>query len=570
MDDILVVDEELVDINHGSNGSSNGKKGRHSAAKGEKKSKKKLVVIISSAAAAVIALGVAGFCVFGGNLFNKVEEAMAGEFKFPDGTTVSGISISGKTYDEAKKLLEKNEESFVKPLSISVDVSGIISNVTEKDFKYTYDIESVLNEIKTKATDPSAETASTSGSAYTVTATVIPESVEEAAKKVAKKNYKGAENAYVSKFHPFAKKRFEYTEETQGQKVNETDLTNQFKGVFASGASEYRIIADVEKTDAKITVDDLKKNIVLLSTYETVSTNTANGTENMRVSLKACNGSVIEPGATWSFNKCTGNSNLESLGYKPAGVISNGKSDIGIGGGICQSSSTIYNAAVRANMKVEERYCHKWASSYVPTGLDATIDYGNLDLKLSNPTDYQMFLECKVVDGTLYVSFWGWKSDSYDLIMTRNKLTDRGGSSYTVKAWRVYYKDGKEVDSESLGSSTYDTANGYIFIDAANDPRAKYGDDVNVPDETAPTNSNDDSSTASSSSVQSSYSEPSHSSSSKPSQSSKPSSSSSSSHVSSSSSTPSSSPSHSSSEPKTEPKPEPEPEPTHAESDVTE
>lgn len=76
----------------------------------------------------------------------------------------------------------------------------------------------MLNEIKTKATDPSAETASTSGSTYTVTATVIPESVEEAAKKVAKKNYKGAENAYVSKFHPFAKKRFEYTEETQGQR----------------------------------------------------------------------------------------------------------------------------------------------------------------------------------------------------------------------------------------------------------------------------------------------------------------------------------------------------------------
>ena len=55
------------------------------------------------------------------------------------------------------------------------------------------------------------------------------------------------------------KKRFEYTEASQGQKVNETDLANQFKGVFASGASEYRIIADVEKTDAKISVDDLKE-----------------------------------------------------------------------------------------------------------------------------------------------------------------------------------------------------------------------------------------------------------------------------------------------------------------------
>lgn len=166
--------------------------------------------------------------------------------------------------------------------------------MTEKDFKYTYDIESVLNEIKNEATDPSVET-STSKKSYTVTATVTAESVDEAAKKVAKKNYKEAENARVSKFHPYEKKRFEYTEASQGQKVNETDLANQFKGVFASGASEYRIIADVEKTDAKISVDDLKKNIVLLSTYETVSTNTENGTENMRVSLKACNGSVIEP-----------------------------------------------------------------------------------------------------------------------------------------------------------------------------------------------------------------------------------------------------------------------------------
>ena len=97
MDDILVVDEELVDINHGSNGSSNGKKGRHSAAKGEKKSKKKLVVIISSAAAAVIALGVAGFCVFGGNLFNKVEEAVAGEFQFQAKHTMRRKSFSKRT-----------------------------------------------------------------------------------------------------------------------------------------------------------------------------------------------------------------------------------------------------------------------------------------------------------------------------------------------------------------------------------------------------------------------------------------------------------------------------------------
>lgn len=260
-------------------------------------------------------------------------------------------------------------------------------------------------------------------------------------------------------------------------------MSDQLKAAISQGVSETRIVAEVETVEAKIQIDDLKKNIEKLASYQTVSTNSANGTENMKISLAACNGSVIEPGATWSFNECTGDSNLESNGYKAAGVIVNGELTSGIGGGICQSSSTIYNAAIRANMDIEERYCHMWASSYVPTGLDATIDYPRLDLKLSNPTEYQMFMECKVVDNTLYVSIWGVKDSSYDEIKTENELTDKGSSRYTVKAWRVYYKDGKEVDREELGSSSYDTDHGYVFISAENDTNDK---NTNVDNMTEP------------------------------------------------------------------------------------
>ena len=189
----------------------------------------------------------------------------------------------------------------------------------------------------------------------------------------------------------------------------------------------------------------------------------------MKVALAACNGSVIESGDEWSFNNCTGDSNLESNGYKSAHVISEGKIIDGIGGGICQASSTIYNAAIRANMEVEERHNHQWASSYVPTGLDATIDYPNLDLVLSNPTDFQMFLECRVEGNTLYASVWGVKSDSWDEIHTRNEVSDKGSKTYTVRAWRIYLKDGKEVDSEELFKSTYDLDYGVVFIEADND-----------------------------------------------------------------------------------------------------
>ena len=212
-------------------------------------------------------------------------------------------------------------------------------------------------------------------------------------------------------------------------------------------------------------------------TARTTSTNTSNGTHNMSVALDACNGSIIGPDEVWSFNDCTGDSNQEENGYKSAHVISEGKLVDGIGGGICQASSTIYNAAIRANLDFKERYCHQWASVYVPTGLDATIDYPNLDLKIYNKNKTQVFLESEVDGSTLKVTFWGVKYGDYDDIKTHNEISDRGSSSYTVRAWRIYLKDGKEIDREELSKSTYDMDYGVMFIDADYDTGAKYSDE---------------------------------------------------------------------------------------------
>ncbi|MGN0502081.1 MAG: VanW family protein [Ruminococcus sp.] len=499
-DDYIVLDEGLVDISSGKAAPTQANDAKHSSGSrknpNNKNNKKKIIVISSVAAAVVVALGITGFCLFQSGVFGNpaVEN---GDFVFKDGTVVSGVSISGKTMEEARKLLESGEESFIKPISISVDADGDVTTLTQSDFEYTFNIDTVLSNVKNDTLNPSGNNTSESKT-YEITATVTVDSIEKNAKKIEKATNRDAKNAYVSKFTPYSDNRFEYAEAEKGRKLNAEDLTDQLKTAVSQGTAESRIIADVETVDAKINVDDLKKNIIKLSSYETVSTNSENGTENMRVSLAACNGSVIEPGATWSFNKCTGDSNLESNGYKSAGVIANGELTSGIGGGICQSSSTIYNAAIRANMDVEERYCHKWASSYVPTGLDATIDYPRLDLKLSNPTDYQMFMECKLVDRTLYVSIWGAKDSSYDEIKTHNEMTDKGDSSYTVKAWKVYYKDGKEVDRKSLGSSTYDSDHGYVFIEADNDSNAKNTNVDHVNETTKPESSNSESSHSSS------------------------------------------------------------------------
>lgn len=485
--------DEFVDI---SQPSDSGKRFKSKSLQdsGSKKTKydKKKIAIISSVVAAVVlvVVGVTGFVLFNPSLFSQNGNSNVAEtsyvFRFTEGTMVSGVSIGNKTFEQAKEILENNKDKFVTPISISINADDEVIQFTEKDFEYTYDIDEVLNTIKadetkitknsSSKTSPSLNTGTTESITYSVTATVTKDSVDKKIKDVEERVNKEAVNACVSEFTPYSDERFKYAEAQKGRKIDIDDLTQKINGFFEKNETEIRIQAEVESVDADIQLDDVKKNIVKLAKYETVSYNTANGTSNMKVSLEACNGSVIEPGAVWSFNKCTGDSNLESNGYLPAHVISDGELVDGIGGGICQSSSTIYNAAIRANMEVDTRYNHKWASSYVPTGLDATIDYPNLDLKLKNPTDYQMFIECKLYDSNvLTVTIWGYKSSSYDEIITENKMLNQSSDSYTVEAFRVYLKDGKEIDRESLGKSTYDldSSHGVVFYDADNDNNAK-------------------------------------------------------------------------------------------------
>ena len=490
--------DDYVEISSGRNSSYNGYryKGNHVAEspRGSGAGIKALIIVLVCVVVAG-ALGIAGYVMFNGikaeppESTSRVTEPT--EFTFAPNSVIAGLDISGKTMEQAKKLLEQNTDKFITPVSFEIDVNGKTTPLDQNDFSYTFNIDEVLQQMQsgiTKTTDPTDGTEAP----LTVTATVTEDSINSNVEKICEECNSDPQNARVSVFHPYAEKRFEFAEAKDGITVNADDLSAQIKDSFDKGNTMSKISAAVEKKKADMSASALEDKLVKLASYETYSSNTEDGTTNMRVSLEACNGSIIEPGATWSFNACTGDSNLESNGYKPASVISEGKLVEGIGGGICQSSSTIYNAALRANMKVVERYNHKWASSYVPTGLDATIDYPNLDLKLGNPTACQMFIECKLVGYTLYCSIWGEKPDGYDEIRTHNELGDSGEKSYSVSAWRVYYKDGKEVDREELPKSSYDNDYGVIFSESDNDPQAV---DHNV-DESGSSNSSSGSGSA--------------------------------------------------------------------------
>ncbi len=464
--------DELVDISSGVPKGDSARRYKNNGAGG----KKKVIIIVSIAVAVVAALGVAGFCLF--NSLNKQAETEEDKpFTFTDQTVISGIDVTGMTLEQAKQALQKDTKKLNKPIEITINLDGQTKKLTQDNFTYTYNIPQVVQQAYNDAMNPEKKVSKDEVRKYTVTSTVEEKSIDTNVASIEKEIDVAPKDAYVTKFHPFSENRFEYADAVDGREIDSKDLKTKLKGAFTNGGNFCKVDAVITTLPAEVTKEFLQNNIVKLSSYETTSYNTANGTNNMKVALEACNGSIIEPGDyVWSFNECTGDSNKEDNGYKPAHVISEGKIIDGVGGGICQASSTIYNAAIRANLNFEERYCHQWASDYVPTGLDATIDYPNLDLKISNPEKTQVFLESEVDGSTLHASFWGVKYGSYDEIKTHNEVSDTGSSSYTVRAWRVYLKDGKEIDREELHKSTYDMDYGVVFRSADYDSGATYGE----------------------------------------------------------------------------------------------
>jgi vancomycin resistance protein YoaR len=93
-------------------------------------------------------------------------------------------------------------------------------------------------------------------------------------------------------------------------------------------------------------------------------------------------------------------------GFKPALIIINGKYEEGLGGGVCQLSSTLYNAADKAGLKIVERHAHTKQVAYVPRGRDAAISYGHMDLKFKNTKDFPIVIKVQVKNGKVYTSIY--------------------------------------------------------------------------------------------------------------------------------------------------------------------
>lgn len=217
----------------------------------------------------------------------------------------------------------------------------------------------------------------------------------------------------------------------------------------------------------------------LIASYTTKTTNDSNRNTNIRLSCEAINGSRVMPGETFSFNDTTG-ARSPDKGYLEAGAISGGQLIDDFGGGVCQTSSTLFNAVVRANLPIAERNKHSWPSSYVPRGEDAAVDYPRLDFKFTNDQDTPVFIIAWYADRTVTIEIYGKRlptgvsidlvSDtikvlepSNEIVYTQNtnltpgasKETKQKRTGYVVDTYKVFFQDGQAQAKEKLWTTTY-------------------------------------------------------------------------------------------------------------------
>jgi vancomycin resistance protein YoaR len=165
------------------------------------------------------------------------------------------------------------------------------------------------------------------------------------------------------------------------------------------------VVADVQPR--RSTADARAMGITgLVSSYETVYGGVPNRIHNVQVVAHLVDDKLIEPGATFSFNQATGD-RTAAKGFLEAPVIINGELQTALGGGVCQVSTTVFNAAYEAGLSITARTNHALYISHYPLGRDATVDYPNIDLKFVNDTQHSLLLRTFVGSSSLVVSLYG-------------------------------------------------------------------------------------------------------------------------------------------------------------------
>ena len=419
---------------------------------------------------------------------------MSGDTIYP-GVFVDGVDVGGMTVTEAAHAISQVGASGGGEFAITVNVGNKSWSIDSGIVPMTRNIDEVLGQayalgrsnttgIRGTKVTPFQERLNaalglrTAPVSLQTQLTYDKSTVRQLVDSIAQFVNRDAVNASVATFD-FNTRSFTFNSDSPGSYIDGDALYSQVTSMLDGGQNYATIVVEPQILLASVTKAELMNSFRRISSYTTETTSNSNRNTNVQLSAAAINGTTVLPGETFSFNRATGQRTAEK-GYLPAAAIAGGQSVDEIGGGVCQTSSTLFNAVARANLEIVDRSPHAWPSNYVDKGMDATVNWPNLDFKFKNNSEWPIFIVSYYEKRKVTVEIYGMSLgdgvtidlesevtrtinppseikyvQNPELMPGEQKTTISARKGYEVDTYKVWYQNGEPVKRELLFDSTY-------------------------------------------------------------------------------------------------------------------
>jgi len=410
---------------------------------------------------------------------------------FYRGITINGVDVSGKTKEEAAAMLAGVESAAISKMNISLSVEDKEYPLDLSKATMTSDLTAVLEDAynynrtstKTTETEAVADRYQTlillqkTPKNFEAASTINTSDIEDAVRSLLEPLKREPVDAVAASFDTVAL-AFVINESVTGLDMDVDRAIADVKAAIEAKDYTKTISVNVTVTEPKVTKAFLESTLGLVSSTTTVTTDKPNRNVNIDLVCKTEDGLVLQPGESFNFNDFIGKRTSEK-GYKEAPGIYGGTTRLELGGGICQTTGTLFHSVMMADLQVDERHPHSWPSAYVDEGTDATVTWGGSNFQFTNNTEYPIAIHAYYKNLHVTMEIYGRPVADGMTIKIEGKVTGRSGPGATqyvanpaaaagtkkterdshdyisADCYKVYYKDGKEVKRELVYHSIY-------------------------------------------------------------------------------------------------------------------
>jgi len=419
---------------------------------------------------------------------------------FYPGIKIDGIDVGGKTKQEALTLVEEKLSEAETPVTLTflvnekeytldpeaISAANNVEKVIEDAFLYNRSSDlaeetealtaryEILLGLANKPMDfPVEKTFGTENLAKAVTELLTPLETEPV-------------DATTTEFDTTTL-AFVITESVDGVRIDIDQAIEAALTAIENNKTDEPILVAAEVEKPAVTKEFLESTLGKVSSFTTKTSDKPNRNSNINLVCTMVDGLVLQPGESFDFNGFIGKRTSEK-GFKEAPGIYNGALRMELGGGICQTTGTLYHSVLMADLQIDERKPHSWPSDYVDTGTDATVTWGGANFKFTNSSEYPIAIHCYYKDLHVTMEIYGRPVDdgmTIEVVGVTNgrsspagpeyiadptlpvgsKVSERSAHDYiSATCYKIYYKDGVEVKKEVASTSSYPSIRARIRI----------------------------------------------------------------------------------------------------------